>query len=189
MPHHNLCYRKTNWEDFRLLLTDHLDLNVTLITTSDIEATINTFTNLIQWAGWTSTPEPLKVRQASNRPLFIKQKLLEKRRLRRTWFRFRSPYVKRQLNKATRELKQLLSDNNASFQHYIQNLSPTASTDYSLRKAVKKIKHIPSSSPHYKQLKAPGHQPFGICFSATPLHQLTWRGGIPHPSFGIPLPT
>jgi hypothetical protein len=49
----------------------------------------------------------------------------------------------------------LLSDNyNASFQHYIQNLSPTASIDYTLWKAVKRIKYIPLSSPHFKQLKA-----------------------------------
>jgi hypothetical protein len=140
--------KKTNWEIFCLLLTDHLDLSVPLKTPSDIEAAINTFTDLIQWAGWTSTPEPSKVRQTPSCPLFIKQKLLEKR-LRRIWLRFRSPHIKR-------KLKQLLSDNyNASFQNYIQNFSPTASTDYSLWKAVKRIKHIPSSSPpHFKQLKA-----------------------------------
>jgi hypothetical protein len=51
-------------------------------------------------------------------------------------------------NSATRELKQLLSDNhNACFQQYIQNLSPTASTDYSLWKAVRKSKHITPPSP------------------------------------------
>jgi hypothetical protein len=78
-PHLSLCNKKTNWAAFRILLTDHLDLNVPLKTTSDIEAAINTFTNLIQWAGWTSTPEPSKVSPASNCPLFIKQKLLEER--------------------------------------------------------------------------------------------------------------
>jgi hypothetical protein len=56
MPHPSLCNKKTNWEIFRLL-SDHLDLNVPLKTPSDIEAAINTFANLIQWAGWTSTPE------------------------------------------------------------------------------------------------------------------------------------
>jgi hypothetical protein len=127
---------------------------------SNIEAAINTCLNLIQWAGWTSLPEPSKVRQTPSCPLFIRQKLLEKRRLRQIWLQFRSPHIKCQLNKATRELKELLSDNyNASFQHYIQNLSPTASTDYSLWKAVKRIKHIPSSSPHFKQLKELGHVP------------------------------
>jgi hypothetical protein len=75
------------------------------------------------------------------------KKLLEKRRLRLIWLRFRSPHIKRQLNKAARELKQLPSDNyNGSFQRYMQNLSPTTSTDCSLWKAVKRIEHIPSSS-------------------------------------------
>jgi hypothetical protein len=78
----------------------------------------------------------------------MKQKLLAKRRLRRLWLRHHTPEVKRQLNKASRELKQLFSENfNTSFQQYLQNLSPTASTDYSLWKAIKKIKHIPTSSP------------------------------------------
>jgi hypothetical protein len=51
------------------------------------------------------------------------------------------------LNAATRELKQLLADtNNASFQTFLQDLSPAASTDYSLWKAAKKAKQATNSS-------------------------------------------
>jgi hypothetical protein len=73
-PHPSLYNKKTNWI-FCLLLSDHLDLNVPFKTTSDIEAAIKTFTNLIQWAGWISTPEPSKVRQTPSCPLFIKHYL------------------------------------------------------------------------------------------------------------------
>jgi hypothetical protein len=77
----------------------------------------------------------------------IKQKLLNKRRLRRNWHRFRTPESKRLLNTATRELKQLLTDtNNASFQTFLQDLSPAASTDYCLWKAAKKVKQAKNSS-------------------------------------------
>jgi hypothetical protein len=100
-------------------------------------------------------------------------------------------------NEATRELKQLLSDNyNASFQ---QNLSPTASTDYSLWKAVKRIKHIPSSSPpptsnsswhlgtYQHRQSSCLRQPFSMFSSHTPPTYLMRRN--PRPSFGISLPT
>jgi hypothetical protein len=113
-------------------------------------------------------------------PLFIKRKLLEKRRLRRIWLRFRSPHIKRKLNKATRELKQLLSDNcNASFQHYIQNLSPAPSTDYFLWKVVKRMKHAPSLSPHFKQLKALGHGPTSPKLMSSPTIQHLFSSHTP----------
>jgi hypothetical protein len=51
------------------------------------------------------------------------------------------------LNAAIRELKQLLADtNNARFQTFLQHLSPSASTDYSLWKAAKKAKQATNSS-------------------------------------------
>jgi hypothetical protein len=132
-PLPSLCNNNTNWEAFRLLITEHLQLNVHLKTTNDIEAAIHSFNNLNQRVGWDSTPEPPKIPPSPNCPLLIKQNILIKRRLRRIWLRYHSANIKRQLNSATRELKQLLSDNhNACFQQYIQNLSPTASTDYSL---------------------------------------------------------
>jgi hypothetical protein len=142
---------KTNWDSFRLLFAENVSLNISLKTTADIEAAVNNFSNLIQWAGWSSTLETSNVLEVINRPFVIKQKLLDKRRLRRTWLRFHSPATKRLLNKACRNLKQLISEHNKSyFQYYTQNLSPTAATDYSLWKAFKTIKHIPLPSPQIR---------------------------------------
>jgi hypothetical protein len=74
-------------------------------------------------------------------------KLLNQRRLRRNWHHFCTPESKRLLSTATRELKQLLADtNNASFQSFLQDLSPTASTDYSVWKAAKIAKQATNSS-------------------------------------------
>jgi hypothetical protein len=47
-------------------------------TTHDIEEAINSFNNLIQQAGWASTPEPPKIPQSPTCPLLIKQKNLIK---------------------------------------------------------------------------------------------------------------
>ncbi|PNF20480.1 RNA-directed DNA polymerase from mobile element jockey [Cryptotermes secundus] len=184
-PHPSLCNNKTNWELFHLLFTEHLDLHVPLKTPSDIEAAINSFNNLIQWAGWSSTPESPIVHQTSNCPLIIKQKILHKRSLRRIWHATHSRTVKRQLNKATYELKQLLSNNfNESFQHYIQNLSPTASSNYSIWKAVKKNKHITTPSP-------PLLTPQGTWASTNSTKAHTFANHLasvfqPHPSNNLP---
>jgi hypothetical protein len=74
-------------------------------------------------------------------PILIKQKIKEKGRLRRGWHRLQTPESKRSLNTATQELEQLLNKNkNDCIQTFLQGLTPTESTDYSLWKATKKIK-------------------------------------------------
>jgi hypothetical protein len=112
------------------IINERLLLNAPLKTDSDIEAVIKNFNDIIQWAGWTTTPEHTESRQTLNCPILIKQDLLNKRRLRRNWHRFHAPESKRLLNATTRELKQFLADtNNARFQTFLQDLSPTASTE------------------------------------------------------------
>jgi hypothetical protein len=146
VPQPRLCNRKTDWDAFRYLLNERLLLNVPLKPDFDIEVAIKNFDDIIQWAGWTITPEHTEARQIYDCPILIKQKLLNERRLRRNW-RFSTPESKRLLNAATRELKQLLIDtNNASFQTILQDLSPTASTDFSLWKAAKEVKQATNSS-------------------------------------------
>jgi hypothetical protein len=115
IPQPRLCNRKTDCDAFRHLLNERLLLNVALKIDSDIEAAINNFNDIIQWAGWTTTPEQTEARQTYDCPILIKQKLLNKRRLRRNWHRFRTTESKRLLNAATRELKQILADTNNIF--------------------------------------------------------------------------
>jgi hypothetical protein len=72
---------------------------------------------------------------------------LKKKRLRRDWHRLRTPECKILLNTATQELKQLLNNKNYCIQTFLQGLKPTESTDYSLWKAAKKIKHVKKPPP------------------------------------------
>jgi hypothetical protein len=130
IPQPRFCNTKTDWDASHHLLNERLLLNVSFKTNSDTEAAIKNFNNITQWACWTTTPEHNEARQTYDCPILIKQKLLNKRRLRRNWHRFRTPESRQLLNTATRELKQLLADTNkASFQTFLQDLSPTASTD------------------------------------------------------------
>jgi hypothetical protein len=80
-------------------------------------------------------------------PISIKQKIKEKRRLHSGWHRLRTPESKILLNTATQELTQLLNNKNDCIQTFLQGLTPTESTDYSLWKATKKIKHVKEPSP------------------------------------------
>jgi hypothetical protein len=142
-----LCNRKTNWDYFRHLITMNLTLHVPLKTEAQIEDAVKHFTDLIQWAGWTATPETTCTTSSSDCPIFIKQKLAEKRRLRKEWHLHRTPPSKKLFNRATQELKQLLHyHRNYNIQTFLNGLTPTTSTDYSMWKTTKKLKNITQTS-------------------------------------------
>jgi hypothetical protein len=85
-PQPTLCNRKTNnWDYFRHLITTTLTPHVPLKTEAHIEDAVEYFIDFIQWAGWTATPETTCTTSLYNCPIFIKQKLTEKRRLRKEW--------------------------------------------------------------------------------------------------------
>jgi hypothetical protein len=78
----------------------------------------------------------------------MKQKIAEKRRIRKAWQNSRSPNEKTRLNRVTKELKQLLNNlKNDSTQNYLKNLSATNATNYSLRKSTKRLKQPQAPIP------------------------------------------
>jgi hypothetical protein len=88
---------------------------------------------LKQQSRWNATPENTDKLKTYDSPILMKQKTEEQRRLRRGWHRLRTPESKRLLNTAIQEQKQLLNrNNNDCFQTFLQSLTPTESTDYSL---------------------------------------------------------
>jgi hypothetical protein len=94
------------------------------------------------------------LRHTEDCSILIKQEVEEKRRLRRGWHQLRTPEIKRLLNTATQELKQLLNKNkNDCTQTFLQSHTPTESIDYSLWKATKKIKQAKKPSPPLRTLQ------------------------------------
>ena len=72
----------------------------------------------------------------------------KKRKLRKQWHQLKTPESKRMLNSATRELKELFNSNkNENVKDFLQNLTPTETTDYSLWKTTKKLKHTIKTLP------------------------------------------
>jgi len=77
-----------------------------------------------------------------------RHKILEKRQLRKRWQNTRSPQDKAKLNKAVNELKQLLNDQKQQvIQTYLESLSATQATEYSLWIATKKLKRQKTRIP------------------------------------------
>jgi hypothetical protein len=133
----SLCNRRTNFDEFRNLITERLTLHIPRKTAENIEATVQYFNDTIQCTCWNTTPEQSSPLKTNECPLLIKQKILDKCVLRRRWHQLRTSRNKRLLNTATRELKELLNNRNHNIQSFHQGLTPT---DYSLWKAIKKNK-------------------------------------------------
>ena len=123
-------------------------MDIPLKTESNIDEAVEQINNCIHQAAWNSTPEPRAYEHEVEYPTHIRNKIKEKRKLRKIWQTTRWPEHKAQLNKVTKTLKKLLHDiKNQSVQDYLEKLTPTEATDYSLWKATKKLKqpqrHIP----------------------------------------------
>jgi hypothetical protein len=111
---------------------------VPLKTEAQIEDGVKYFTDLIQWAGWNATPETTCTTSSCDYPIFIKHWLAEKRRIWKECHLQRTPTSKKLFKRATQELKQLLHEHkHYNIQTFLNGLTPTASTDYSLWKTTK----------------------------------------------------
>lgn len=136
-----LCNNKTDWDLFRDKIEEKLNLAISLKNAKELEDAVEYFTTLVQGAAWESTPTTTPKQKQVNCPLNVREMINEKRRLRNTWQRTRHPDDRRRYNRAARQLKESVRRlKNKSFTEYLQNLSPSADTNYSLWKATKHLK-------------------------------------------------
>lgn len=136
-----LSSKRTNWECYREQIRAKLMLQVPLKTARNIEDALEHFVQTIQQAAWNSTPDSSEYTNSDTCSAVVKQKIIAKRKLRKQWHNTRSPLDKAKLNKAVKELKQLLhEERNRGIQNYLKDLTATEATEYSLWKATKRIK-------------------------------------------------
>lgn len=136
-----LYNHRTNWEDFREFLDSEISLQLSLKTPQEIELATRQLTLTIQKAAWASTPDIENTKHINNLPIIVKQKIAEKRRIRKIWQTTRSEHDKAKLNSAIKELKNILKDTkNKGIQEYLGSLTPFVDTNYSLWKATRKLK-------------------------------------------------
>ena len=140
--------RQTNWHSFRNIIDSELPIDISLKTEEEVIQAVEIFTKCVQKAAWESTPTRNQYYRNIKSPQYIVDAIAEKRKLRKIWQRTRCPYDKKRLNHTTRRLKRLLdAKKNEEVQTYLQNLTPTVATDYSLWKATKSLKQPQTQFP------------------------------------------
>lgn len=134
-----LYNKKTDWDAFRDYITENLKLNMPLKSEEDVESATAHITNIIQTASWLSTPIlHKKTNMYQNVPVQIRDRVLEKRRLRRTWHYSRREEDKTAFNKAAQDLKIFLKDiENETLQNRLENMSAMGNKEHSLWKAIR----------------------------------------------------
>lgn len=134
-----LSTNRTNWTKFREFCAQNLNLHIALKDYTDLENSVQHFTTQIQKAAWASTPQQKKSKSKYTKN-DIKILINEKRQLRKIWQTTRHPTDKAKFNKATKEVKKILQQqDNLEFENYIVRLSPSDPTTYSLWKATEKF--------------------------------------------------
>lgn len=127
-----------------------INLKICLKSVTDIDEAVSNLVNILQSAAKTATPsaDGKLVRSAIKYPLEVWELVAEKRRARHLWHQSRNPSDKTVFNNLCKKLHNKIQEiNNNSFQSYLQSLSPTATTNYSLWKATKKIKKPTTQIP------------------------------------------
>lgn len=144
----NLCNKYTDWEIFEDKLERYINIKIPLKTPEQIDNAVSNLTKNIQQACWEATPN-MGRKQITNRcPPALKEKIAEKRKIRKRWQNTRSPENKKHLNKLTKELTKLMAElRNEGIQNYLEQLTPTEATDYSLWKATKHLKRPQQMNP------------------------------------------
>ncbi|GBO98989.1 Probable RNA-directed DNA polymerase from transposon X-element [Eumeta japonica] len=137
-----LYNKKTNWEEYRDIITEETQLTVSLKTVEEVEQAIEDINKLIHSAANRSTPQGKAGRAKEHvYPTFIRDSVTERRRLRREWQNNHYARDKTAFNKASQQLKALTKEwTNEVLQDYLAKLTPTSDTNYSLYKATKNMK-------------------------------------------------
>ncbi|CAG4969687.1 unnamed protein product [Colias eurytheme] len=140
-PAERLYNKRTNWKTYQDAINSRIQLIHPFKTIESIEEAIENFNKTIHEAAAISTKQRKRLPLMNNEyPKAIRDKILERRNLRKIWHRTRYPSDKTVFNKSSNELKELIkSYTNNNLQEFLSNLTPSPDTDYSLWKATQKL--------------------------------------------------
>ena len=131
-----LYNNSTDWFSFRELIDERLGLVIPLKTEADIDKAVKNITSPLQECCWLCTPAISE--RPPQRKVYsetIRLKILEQRGLRRVWHTSGHPTDKAASNRSMKELKTLTTEaNDAALQAYLEGLTATKATNYSLYK-------------------------------------------------------
>ena len=148
-----LTNKWTDWESFRILLDQRIELAVPLQSEEQLDLDVEKLTNDIQYSAWQNTSEVCLRPKGNNYPKEILELIFEKRKARKKWQQSRAPLDKTRLNNLTsqlrNEIKQFKNDTMSAFLCEVTNDS---STEYSLWKSTKRLKRPIMQTPPIKNI-------------------------------------
>ncbi|GAB0091075.1 hypothetical protein DMENIID0001_058770 [Sergentomyia squamirostris] len=103
-----ICSARTDWALFRSKLDEKTSLQISLKSSSEIEDAVEDFTAKIREAACAATPSASGKVSAAPLPVRVRDKIQEKRKLRKRWQKARSPLDKTKFNKCADELRRFL---------------------------------------------------------------------------------
>lgn len=148
----NVFSCKMDIESYKYWIESNVNLNISLKTGSEIDDSVERFTQLLHEAAYLSSPRnnswnPNIVIISSQ----IKALITEKRQLRKKWQETHHPIDKRNLNVATKSLTRMLNNfRNNSIYNHIKPLNPNSNNEYNLWKITKNIKRPQKKIHHLK---------------------------------------
>jgi hypothetical protein len=134
---------------FRETLVNRINLQVVLTTTDELEDEVQNFITDTTLGLGSDTLLTVRVK-GNTYPPKVREKIAEKRKIRKRWQMTRDPRTthKTELNRITQDLQRtILEIKQQSIHTYLQELKDNASTDYSLRKATKRLKRPTTNIP------------------------------------------
>ncbi|GAB0091409.1 hypothetical protein DMENIID0001_062500 [Sergentomyia squamirostris] len=133
------------------MLDNHLVTPGSLNSAEDVDEAVHHVTTAIQSAAWAATPAPILPIGSQVVPVSVREKVKERRQLRRRWQTTRNPDDKAKFNRASKELKDILSNiRNTAVNKYLSDLTPTHATDDSLWKAARRVRRMEEPNPPIK---------------------------------------
>uniref|UniRef100_A0A1B0CFJ6 Uncharacterized protein n=1 Tax=Lutzomyia longipalpis TaxID=7200 RepID=A0A1B0CFJ6_LUTLO len=141
---------KVNWEVFSDEMDERLSGGVRLKSSDDLEVAVEAFNIAVYDSLSVAAPSRTAEHRdmSLNYPKFIREKIAERRKLRKRWQLSKLPGDKTLFNRASKAVSRILTRHkNNGIQEYLQNLSATEASDYSLWRATKKVNRSQKSVP------------------------------------------
>lgn len=148
-----LSNNRTNWQFFKYILSEKIELKIPLRTKDQIDEELTSFINAIQTSAWESTPTTSHTNTTGTYPKEIRDLLSKKRKARKKWQRERTIENKRTLNRLVNELKRITQESkNKAMSRYLGNLTATKETNYNLWKATRQLNQASPTIPPLKNV-------------------------------------
>uniref|UniRef100_A0A224X7Z3 Putative reverse transcriptase n=1 Tax=Panstrongylus lignarius TaxID=156445 RepID=A0A224X7Z3_9HEMI len=148
-PKPTLINGPIDWDSFRDILEQKIDLKTSLKTPQQLDDTVYNFTTAIQQSIRQATTNCTTTRTERipyNLPLYIRSLITKKRRARSLWQHTRYPSHKQQFNQLTRKLKNELHNfYNNQYAEYTKSLTTDDNSLWTATRRILKFQH--TSSP------------------------------------------